>query len=451
MNTPPLHGSETSHEFEAHFDHDSEMENALQNQEPVTRSRALMRRAGQRMGLPQREVMELIMPQQVTVFRIPCKILGQVVNFVGVLALHNNARGPFKGGIRLASNVTIWETIELSRLMTLKCAACDIEFGGGKTGIRVDMPAMYKRFNRKAGRDLDFEKIISLDAVEYYSQNFRDVFHNHIYVPAPDMGTGPDEMAFIYNETLDPASVTGKPEGTPGWLPGRKESTGVGCSFITQRALKEFLHLDPAGATVAIQGFGNVGKPLAQDLARAGVKIVGVTDLFSGVCNPGGLDIEALLEHDAEHKTVAGFKGGRELTNEALFELEADCLIPAASGDVIHSRNAGRIKARLIVEAANMPTTLEGMDILQQRGIHVVPDILANAGGVIASMQEYSSSLSAIKPTKQAVLDTCARKIGDNFDLAIERAKSQNISVTEAAVSIAVERVYKVMKSRRMI
>ncbi|MBM3890801.1 MAG: Glu/Leu/Phe/Val dehydrogenase, partial [Verrucomicrobia bacterium] len=406
---------------------------------------------GQRMGLPQHQIMELVTPQQVTTFRIPCKILGKVINFVGVLALHNNARGPFKGGIRLAPNVTIWETIELSRLMTLKCAATDVEFGGGKTGIRVDMQAMYRRFNRGPGRDLEFEKIILLDAVEYYSQYFRDVFHSHLYVPAPDMGTGPDEMAFIFNETLDPASVTGKPEGTPGWLPGRKESTGVGCSFITQRALKQFLNLDPSDATVAIQGFGNVGKPLAQELSKVGVKIVGVTDLFGGTCNPKGLDVEALLAHEAKHKTVGDFKGGKPLTNEAFFKLEVDCLIPAAAGDVIHSQNADRIKARLIVEAANMPTTLEGMDILQQRGIHVVPDILANAGGVIASMLEYSSSLSAIKPTRQAVLETCTRKIGDNFDLAVERAKEQKISVTEAAVAMATERVYKVMKSRRMI
>jgi len=447
----PLSPHDSGRTPAAPFDHGSEMENVLQNREPVTRSRALMQRAGARMGLPRREIMELITPQQGTTFRIPCKILGKVINFVGVLALHNNARGPFKGGIRLAPNVTIWETIELARLMTLKCAACDIEFGGGKTGIRVDVPALYQRFGRGPGRDLEFEKIISLDAVEYYAQSFRDVFRSHQYVPAPDMGTGPDEMAFIFNETLDPASVTGKPEGTPGWLPGRRESTGLGCSFIAQRALERFLGLDPARATVAIQGFGNVGKPLAQDLGRAGVTIVGVTDLFGGTSNPDGLDIEALLAHEAKEMTVGGFKGGREITNEALLELEADCLIPAAAGDVIDGRNAGRIGARLIVEAANMPTTLEGMDILERRGIHVVPDILANAGGVVASMMEYSSSLSAIKPTREAVLETCTRKIGENFDLAVETAGERNTSVTEAAVTIAAERVYKVMKSRRMI
>lgn len=438
-------------EHEPHFDHDSELENVLQNREPVTRSRALMHRAGDRMGLPHHQIMELITPQQVTTFRIPCKILGKVVNFAGVLALHNNARGPFKGGIRLAADVTIWETIELSRLMTLKCAACDIEFGGGKTGMRVDMPALYRRFGRGPKRDLEFEKIISLDAVEYYAQHFRDIFSSHVYVPAPDMGTGPDEMAFIYNETLDPASVTGKPEGTPGWLPGRKESTGVGCCYLALRAMDEFLGMDPAQATVAIQGFGNVGKPLAQGLAEAGAKIVAITDFYGGVCCQEGLDIDALLEHESIHKTVEGFGGGEPITNEALFEADVDCLIPAAAGDVINSHNAGNIKAKLVVEAANMPTTLEGMDILTSRGIRVVPDILANAGGVIASMLEYSSSLSAVKPSQHDVLETCKRKIGENFALSVEYAKEYGTSVTEAAVSLATERVYQVMKSRRMI
>jgi len=438
-------------EVEPRFDHDSEMENVLQNREPITRSRALMQRAGERMGLPQHEIMELITPQQVTAFRIPCKILGKVINFAGVLALHNNARGPFKGGIRLAADVTIWETIELSRLMTLKCAACDVEFGGGKTGIRVDMPVMYNRFGRGPKRDLEFEKIISLDAVEYYSQHFRDTFCKHVYVPAPDMGTGPDEMAFIYNETLDPASVTGKPEGTPGWLPGRKESTGVGCCYIAVRAMDEFLGMDPSQARVALQGFGNVGKPLAEGLAQAGCRVVAITDFYGGVYNPDGINISDLLAHEDIHKTVEGFHGGEPITNAALFDADVDCLIPAAAGDVITAANAGHIKAKLVVEAANMPTTVEGMDILQQRGIRVVPDILANAGGVIASMLEYSSSLSAVKPSKDDVLATCKQKIGDNFALSVDYAHEHKVSVTEAAVALATERVYRVMKSRRMI
>jgi glutamate dehydrogenase/leucine dehydrogenase len=428
----------------------SEMENLLQNVEPQTRSVWLMERAGERLGIPTQEIHELVAPQQVTAFRIPCKILGKVVNFWGCLSLHNSARGPFKGGIRLASDVTIWETIELSRLMTLKCAVCDVEFGGGKTGIRVDMAQMYELFGRRP-RDLGFEKIISLDAVEYYAQNFRDVFSRHIYIPAPDMGTGPDEMAFIYNETQDPASVTGKGDGVHGWLPGRKESTGIGCSYVTLRMLQEKLGIDPCGASVAIQGFGNVGRPLAVDLAAHGCRIVAITDLYGGVYNSDGLDIDGLLEHFRKEATVGGFAGGQPIEGKSLFRVEADAVIPAAAGGVIDEEVASELAARCVVEAANMPTTVQGMEVLEERKIPVVPDILANAGGVIASMLEYSSSLSAIKPSQEGVYEVVRDKIGENFDLASERCASERVSLTQAAVEIAVERVYHVMKGRRML
>ncbi|MGQ9731457.1 MAG: Glu/Leu/Phe/Val family dehydrogenase [Candidatus Zipacnadales bacterium] len=428
----------------------NEMEIILQTDEPITRSVWLMERAGVRLGIPREDIDELISPQQVTVFRIPCKILGKVINFWGCLALHNAARGPFKGGVRLAPDVTIWETTELARLMTLKCAVCDVEFGGGKTGIRVDMARMYELFGRTP-RDLEFEKIISLDAVEYYAKQFRDVFSKHLYIPAPDMGTGPDEMAFIYNETLDPASVTGKGEGVHGWLPGRRESTGIGCAYVVLRMLEEVLERDPNQATVTLQGFGNVGRPLAIELALQGVRVIAITDLYGGVYNAAGLDIDGLLEHFERQATVGGFAGGTPITNEQLFALEADVLIPAAAGDVITGPVACSIGAKCIVEAANMPTTVEGMQVIENRGIPLVPDILANAGGVIASMLEYSSSLSAIKPTRDEVYAVVRQKIGENFDLARRRAHAEGIPLTQAAIELAMERVYEVMKGRRMI
>ena len=428
----------------------SEMETVLQCAVPQTRSVWLMYETGRRMGIPEGEIHELVAPQQVTMFRIACKILGQVVNFWGCLALHNSARGPFKGGIRLAADVDIWETTELARLMTLKCAVCDVEFGGGKTGIRVDMQEMYRRFERTP-RDLVFEKIISLDAVEYYAKQFRDVFSSHVYIPAPDMGTGPDEMAFIYNETHDPASVTGKGEGVHGWLPGRRESTGIGCSYLARRMLAEVVGVDPDGATVAIQGFGNVGQPLARDLVEHGCKIVAITDLYGGTHNPAGLDIDALDEHFASAATVGGFAGGRPIESDALFRLEVDALIPAAAGDVIDETVARELSARCVVEAANMPTTIGGMKVLRERRIPVAPDILANAGGVIASMLEYSSSLSAIKPTREDVYEVIRRKIGENFDLARDRSMASGVGLVEVSIEIAMERVYGVMKGRRML
>jgi len=427
----------------------SRIEVLLQSIEPPTRSAVLMRRAGKRLGLERAVVDELVNPQEVIAFRLPCKILGKVIIFGGVMVLHNNARGPYKGGIRLASDVTIWETAELARLMTLKTAATGIEFGGGKTGIRVDMAEMYRVFGRE-GRDRAFEKIITLDAVEYFASVYREMFSKHIYVPAPDLSTGPDEMAFIYNETLDPASVTGKPEGTHGWLPGRKESTGYGCTFVTLRVLDGILRRKVEGSRIAIQGFGNVGQPLAHYLSDLGARVVGITDAFGGAYDERGLDIAGLVEHAASTGSVAGF-GQRALTNEELFELDVDVLIPAAVGHVIHEGNAGRIRAKAVVEAANMPTTLEAMDILEKRGIAVIPDILANAGGVIASMEEYSRSLSAMKVAKEDVFKMIRDRIGENLDLSMKLAQELGISITEAAIQIAIERVYQVMVRRRFI
>jgi len=433
-----------------HILFDTEMETVLQTREPMTRSVWLMGQAGKRLGIPERDVQELIAPEQINVFRIACKILGKVVNFWGCIALHSSARGPFKGGIRLAHDATIWETTELARLMTLKCAVCDIEFGGGKTGIRVDMDQLYQLFERTP-RDLEFEKIIALDVMEGFAKQFRDLFRAHTYIPAPDMGIGPDEMAFIYNETLDPASVTGKGDGLHGWLPGRRESTGIGCSYLACRMMSEALGKDPADCTVAVQGFGNVGRPLAADLVRHGARVVAVSDLYGGVHNPDGLDLSGLLEHDGVHATVAGFPGGKAIDNEALLRLNVDVLIPAAAGDVINAEVARELGASCVVEAANMPTTVEGMQGLRERGIPVAPDILANAGAVVASMLEFSSSLTAVKPSQAQVYEVIRQKIGDNFDAARQRAEEEGVTLTEATVELAMQRVYGVMKGRRMI
>lgn len=429
--------------------HVSNMEALLESIEPETRSKVMMRRAGERLGYSAEVIDELINPQDVRLFRLPCKILGKVIVMRGVLSMHNNARGPYKGGIRLAEDVTIWETIELSRLMSLKTAITDIEFGGGKTGIRVDMPALYKVFG-KTPRDREFEKIISLDIAEYYAQNFRDLFSEHIYVPAPDMGTGPDEMAFIYNETLDPASVTGKPQGTPGWLPGRRDSTGFGCCYTALRCMEEILKIDPKGATVAIQGFGNVGQALAMFLSEAGVKVVAVTDLYGGAVDKNGLNIDDLKDYVKKTGSVGGFTK-ETINNEKLFTLDVDVLIPAATPHVINAKDAPNLRCKAVVEAANMPTTAEAMDVLTKRNIPVIPDILANAGGVIGSMEEYSRSLSAIKMKQEEVFDVIKDKVGTNMNESMKVAKEYNITIAEAAVQLAMERIYNVMVSRRLI
>ena len=426
----------------------NKMEALLQSQEPLTRSVELMMQAGERLGLERPTVDELINPQQIIAFRVPCKTLGKVVIHWGCVALHNNSRGPYKGGIRISPDVTAWETVELARLMTLKTAANDVEFGGGKTGIRVDMPAMYRIFGKKM-RDKEFERIIRIDAVEYFAHDFKEMFASHTYIPAPDLGTGPEEMAVIFNETMDPASVTGKPAGVHGWLPGRKEATGWGCFVAARQLLEEVLETSLDGATVAIQGFGNVGSWTARFLHQEGARVVAVTDSRGGAYDPKGLDIPALVRRKGETGRVSGF--AQEIDNRALFRLKTDVLIPAAIGEVITGRNAGEIGARAVVEAANMPTTVEGMEILKKRDVTVVPDIVANAGGVIASMEEYSRSLSAIKVDRSEVFKIIEEKISTSFKESLDRAGSGDCGLAEAAVEIAVERVYEAMRKRSFI
>jgi glutamate dehydrogenase/leucine dehydrogenase len=299
-------------------------------------------------------------------------------------------------------------------------------------------------------RDAGFEKMVALEVVEAFARQFRDTFLSHAYVPAPDMGTGADEMTMIYNETLDAASVTGKAEGTPGWLPGRRESTGFGCACVTLRLLREVLELEPAGRSVAIQGFGNVGEPLARSLATHGVRIVAVTDAGGGVYDPAGLDVEALAEYARRTGSVAEF-GGQPLGNDELLALPVDVLIPAAMGGAIDAENAHFVRARAIVEAANMPVTLDAMSVLARRGIPVLPDILANAGGVVASMEEYSRSLSAVKLPAEVVLRDVEATLNAAFDRCLAQCRAEKISFLEAASQIAVERVCKAMRSRRLV
>jgi glutamate dehydrogenase (NAD(P)+) len=426
----------------------SNMEALLRSEEPLTRSVQMMQRVGRRLSLDDSVVNELISPNEVVVFRIPAKTLGRVVIHWGCMALHNDARGPYKGGIRISGDVNAWETIELSRLMTLKTATNDVEFGGGKTGIRVDMPRMCRIFGREP-RDPAFERIIRIDAIEYFAHNFEEVFSSHKYIPAPDFGTGGEEMAVIFNQTRDPASVTGKPSGVHGWLPGREEATGWGCFEAARAIMKEAFGEGLGDCTVAVQGFGNVGRWAARYLHEDGARVIAVTDSRGGAYDGKGLDLPELVEHKERTGAVSGFSA--EIDNEGLFSLKADLLVPAALGDALTSDNAGRVGARAIVEAANMPVSSEAMTILNERGITVVPDIIANAGGVIASMEEYSGSLSAIKTDRSEVQRIISDKIRTSLRESLDIASREGVTLTEAAVQLAMERVHDAMVKRSLI
>ena len=423
-----------------------EMENVLLQKEPVTRSKFLMKKVGEKLGWEKKIVENIINPQQIIILRLPVKSWGKVFVVWGCVVLHNNARGPYKGGIRIAPDVDIWETTELARLMSLKTAVTEIEFGGGKTGIRLNMKEAYEFLGKKE-RDREFEKVISLDICEELAYQIKRYLEDYTYIPAPDMGSGPEEMAFIYNQTQDPATVTGKPEGIPGWLPGRRESTGYGCAYAAKIFIEEILRLNLKEIKVGIQGFGNVGSHLALYLYEMGVKITGITDLYGGVYDKNGIDIPSLFDYAKKEGTVKGF-AGESIDNEQLFSLDLDILIPAAASQVINEKNAAKIKVRGIVEAANAPLTQEGMEILNERKIPVIPDIIANSGGVIASMEEYSRSLSAIKISKEEVFEIIKKKIKESLKVAFEISKEEKTSYPEAAIQIAISRIYDAMKKR---
>lgn len=422
------------------------MEAILLQKCPVTRSNFLMEKVGRKMGWEKALVRDLINPQQIIILRLPVKSWGKVFVVWGCLVLHNNARGPYKGGVRISSDVDIWETVELARLMSLKTAVTEIEFGGGKVGIRLNIEEAYKLLGKKK-KDKEFEKVIRLDICGEIAYQIRRYLEDHTYIPAPDLGSGSEEMAFIYNETRDPATVTGKPEGISGWLPGRKESTGYSCAYATKFFVENIFHLNSKKVKLAIQGFGKVGSYLALYLYEMGARVVAITDLCAGVYNKDGIDIPSLFDYVKKNGTVKGFSK-KIITNKQLLSLDVDVLIPAATSYVIDKNNASEINARGIVEAANAPITEGGMEILNKRGIPVIPDIIVNSGGVIASMEEYSRSLSAIKIDKEEVLKIIGKKIEKSLKLSFEISRKENISYSEAAIQIAMSRIYDAMKKR---
>lgn len=324
-------------------------------------------------------------PKHVHIMNFPIELDdGSVESFQAFRVIHNRVFGPGKGGIRYHPDVTLEEVTSLANLMTWKCALVNIPFGGAKGGIVCDPKAMSESELRRITRRFTSELF---DAIGPYTD-----------IPAPDLYTGEQTMAWIYDtyDMLHPGHnnrpvVTGKPIDLGG-SHGRQEATGYGCVYATERLLSKGVIPDRsaiAGARIAIQGFGNVGTMAAKGFVNAGGKIVAVSDSQGGVHRDEGLDLDALLAFKAEHGTVVGMPDTLTITNDDLLELDCDILVPAAIGDQIRRDNADRIQARLVVEAANRPTTPAADDILKRKGIHVLPDIIANAGGVTVSYYEW--------------------------------------------------------------
>jgi glutamate dehydrogenase (NAD(P)+) len=384
------------------------------------------------LGLSQSMRQRLCIPFREFTVQVPVVMdSGDVQVFVGYRVQHNGSRGPTKGGIRYHPTVDLHEVRGLATLMTWKTSLLDLPFGGAKGGVSVDPRRLSKgeveRLTRK------FTERIALALGPY-----RDV-------PAPDMGTNAQTMAWMLDEYsqkkgYSPAVVTGKPVTLGGSL-GRDEATGRGVMIVMREAARDF-GITWQGATAAIQGFGNVGSHLAQALAREDVRVLAITDADGGVHNDSGLDIDALLAHVAQHGTVAGFVGGDPLLNEELWRVPCDFMVPAALGSVItREDNASDLQCRMLVEAANAPTTPIADKILDARGITVLPDFLANAGGVVVSYFEWTQNLQQMRWELEEVRTQLERKMITAYREVYALAKERSVPFRTAAYAIALRRV----------
>jgi glutamate dehydrogenase (NAD(P)+) len=365
---------------------------------------------------------------------------GEIEVFTGYRVQYNITLGPAKGGIRYHPDVSLDEVTALAAWMTWKCAVAHIPFGGGKGGIICDPMKMSRR---------------ELEALtRRYVAEIIDAIGPEKDVPAPDVNTNEQVMAWIMDTYsmhvghTTTSVVTGKPLEMGGSL-GRREATGRGVMIVTRESARH-LGFDINGATVAVQGFGNVGSVSALLLSKLGARIVAVADWKGGVHNEEGLDLEKLSEHCARHRTVAGFNGGDPLTNEQLFQLEVDVLIPAALENQITLANAPNIRAKVLVEGANGPTEPEAHRHLHQRGVFVVPDILANSGGVTASYFEWVQDRYGYFWTESEVNERLEAKMHQAFTAVLQTALKYNVDMRTAAYVVAIERVATVTKMRGM-
>ncbi len=365
---------------------------------------------------------------------------GEIKVFTGYRVQYNVTLGPAKGGIRYHPDVTLDEVTALAAWMTWKCAVAQLPFGGGKGGVICDPTKMSRR---------------ELEALtRRYTAEIIDAIGPDKDVPAPDVNTNEQIMAWFsdtYSMHVGHTStsvVTGKPVEMGGSL-GRREATGRGVMIVARESAKH-LGFELKGSRVAVQGFGNVGSIAAELMAQQGAKIVGVTDWKGGVQNPKGLDVDKLIEHVEQHKTVNGFAGRRSARQPDVFKLDAEILIPAALENQITADNVDDIKAKLIVEGANGPTTPEAHKILHERGVFVVPDILANAGGVTVSYFEWVQDRHGYFWTEKEVNERLEAKMVEAFDVVLETAEKYKVDMRAAAYIVAIDRVATVTKLRGM-
>jgi glutamate dehydrogenase (NAD(P)+) len=363
---------------------------------------------------------------------------GRIEVFTGYRVVHNTLRGPGKGGVRYSLGVTPDEVRALASWMTWKCAVADIPFGGAKGGVHCDPLALSAR---------ELEKI-----TRRYTAGIIETLGPDSDVPAPDVGTNEQVMAWILDTYsmhvghTASAVVTGKPVSLGGSL-GRKEATGRGVLLATESALQH-LSIPIQGVTVAVQGFGKVGAVAARLFAMAGARVVAISDYTGAIHNAGGIDIAKAEVWMRRHGTLENLPSGDRITNDELLALDVDVLVPAALESVITSRNASSIRAKIVSEGANGPTTAEADAVLESNGVFVIPDILANAGGVTVSYFEWVQNRSGYGWSEALVNERLGEVMRRGFAQVLQIAQQQNVSMRTAAYMLGIGRVAEVQKLR---
>jgi glutamate dehydrogenase/leucine dehydrogenase len=396
----------------------------------------ILKKVAEKVSL-EKEILEILSkPKRVIKVNFPVKMKDGLMRvFEGYRVLYNDARGPGKGGIRFHPNVSEDEIITLAFLMMIKNAVVDLPYGGAKGGVKLDP----KEFTR--------------EEIERISRAYVQAIYKNIGpdedIPAPDVGTNQEIMAWMLDEyekivgRHEPAVITGKPISLGG-SKGREIATSLGGFYILEECLKEF-NLDVKN--VAIQGCGNVGGNIALLLWKNGYKVVGISDSKGGIYDENGLDIEKVLEYKKEKGVLKGFKA-KEISNEELLELKVDVLIPAAVENVITEENAGRIKAKMLLELANDPTTQKADEILNKRGIIVVPDVLANAGGVTVSYFEWVQNKQGFYWEEDEIKEKLKKKMVKAFKEVKEMAEMFKTDLRLAAYILAIRRIAEAIKER---
>ena len=378
-------------------------------------------------------------PKRAIIVSVPVRMDDYRVKvFTGYRVQHSSTLGPYKGGIRYHQDVDLSEVAALATLMTFKCSLLNLPLGGGKGGIRVD-PTQLSRTEKQ-------------NLTRRYTSELGQAIGPMVDIPAPDMGTDPQTMAWImdtYSQEVgyaQPSVVTGKPVEIGGSL-GRNGATGLGVIFTTEKALAT-QNLKIAGTTIVIQGFGNVGQHAALYGFERGMKVLAVSDVSGGIYNAGGLDVPDVIRYVTEHKVVKGYPKAEPISNDQLLTLKCDVLAPCAMENVITEANASKLDCKFIIEGANGPTTNEATKILADRDVLVCPDILANGGGVIVSYFEWVQGLQHYFWTEEEVNNKMKQIITGAFDKVWELKQEKKVDMRTAAMGQSVRRLERAMLLR---